>query len=376
MSQRILFVASLHHPETLQRERAEAQQSGTAIPLFPSSTALHFWAKAMQKKDYVVDVFWRNISGFASQDISTIKAEKYTNHITPQRIAQAINHRLPYQLNPDLQKRNTKLLEYTRRFQPTHVWLVGDNRVIHADTLEQIKTELACKLIYSTGTSPIVFSHAIERNAAPLFDLVITNDYYHGIQWEELGAKAMICLPVVAIDPDFHFPREENPAYTCDVGFVGTLLPPHLYSERVKALESLSDKNLGIWSVHDVPHSLKKHLRGSVLGESMLEVLSSAKISLNVHGNFMRYGGNMRLFEAASVGTFQITDDRLGIHEWFTVGEHLVTYENFDDLREKVNYYLAHSDERVAIAEAAHQHVLKYHTYTKRLETIEDGDYF
>ena len=44
----------------------------------------------------------------------------------------------------------------------------------------------------------------------------------------------------------------------------------------------------------------------------MLEVLSSAKISLNVHGNFMRYGGNMRLFEAAAVGTFQIVDNRAG----------------------------------------------------------------
>src|SRR5690606_31131455 len=124
----------------------------------------------------------------------------------------------------------------------------------------------------------------------------------HGIQWQELGAKEMICLPVVAIDPAFHTPREVQAKFAVDVGFVGTLLPHNLYSERVEALEALSEFDLGIWSVHDVPDSLKPYARGSALGGEMLDVLSSAKISINAHGNFMRYGGNMRLFETASIG--------------------------------------------------------------------------
>ena len=139
--------------------------------------------------------------------------------------------------------------------------------------------------------------------------------------------------------------------YLCDVGFVGTVVPDNLYSERVAALESLREFDLGIWSMHEVPASLKPFHRGSALGEAMMQVLSSVKISINAHGDFMRYGGNMRLFESAALGAFQIVDDRPGVHEWFTDGEHLVTFRDAADLQEKVRYYLAHDEERVRIAE-------------------------
>ncbi|MEZ4672455.1 MAG: hypothetical protein R3E39_31510 [Anaerolineae bacterium] len=109
------------------------------------------------------------------------------------------------------------------------MWLVGDNTVITAETLAALKREIGCKIIYATGTSPIVFSHPIERKAARLFDLVLVNDYYHGIQWLELGAQRMECLPLSACDPDFHHPYpltdEQRRDFTCDIAFVGTLIP-------------------------------------------------------------------------------------------------------------------------------------------------------
>lgn len=367
---RILFIASLHHPATLIQEQTSAQAGNLPLPLFPTSMSFRFWEKALIKAGHTLDVFWRNLSGFGRQDISSLKAEKYTNTITPQRVAQAVMHRLPYDLNPELRKRNQNLLDHTRQFQPDIIWLVGDNRVIHADTLATIKADTNCKIIYSTGTSPIVFSHAIERQAAPLLDLVLTNDFYHGIQWQELGAKDMLCLPVVAIDPEFHTPREAQKQFSVDVGFVGTLLPQNLYSERVTALEALTDFDLGIWSVHDIPDSLKPYAKGSALGGEMLDVLSSAKISINAHGNFMRYGGNMRLFETASIGTFQIVDNRIGIHKWFTEDENIVIFKDLQDLRDKVAYYLAHDAERESIATAARQHVLDHHTYEHRLANL------
>ena len=372
---RILFIASLHHPEQLQLDRAAAQQAGRELPLFPNSTSTHFWEKALRKRGYTVDVFWRNLSGFGNRDVQTLKADVYTERITPERILKAITQRLPYSLNPDLRRRNALLIDHARQFQPDYLWLIGDNRVVHADTLAHIKAELGCRIIYSTGTSPIVFSQPIERQAAELYDIVLVNDYYHGIQWLELGAKKMTCLPISAIDPDFHQPRplsaDEKAAYTCDVSFVGTLLPTKLYSERTDALAALDNFDVGIWTVHDVPHTLKRHVRGYALGDTMLRVLSGATISLNVHGNFMRYGGNMRLFEAAGVGAFQITDNRPGVREWFTPDEHLVIYDSLADLREKAAYYLAHPDEREQIATAAREHALQYHTYNQRLLQLE-----
>jgi len=371
MSLRILFVASLHHPQQLLRDQAAARESGAPLPLFPTSMSQHFWEKALRKRGYEVDVFWRNLPGFGGRDVANLQAEKYTERITPGRVWMAVNARLPYALNVEYRQRNQHLLQQAEEFQPDIVWMVGDNRIIHADTLATIKARHGSKIIYVTGTSPIVFSLPIERQAAALYDLVLVNDYYHGIQWLELGAQEMICLPFVAIDPDFHVPRQPLPEEHCDIGFVGTLLPANLYSERVQALQALSDFDLGIWSVHDLPESLRPFQRGSALGEEMLRVLSAAKISLNVHGNFMRYGGNMRLFEAAAVGAFQLVDDRPGVREWFTEGEHLVMYYDMDDLREKAAYYLAHDEERERIAAAGRAHVLEHHTYEQRLDALE-----
>jgi spore maturation protein CgeB len=254
--------------------------------------------------------------------------------------------------------------------------MTGDNTVITAGTLAQIKAETGCKIIYATGTSPIVFSRPIERKAAHLYDLVLVNDYYHGIQWMELGSKRMDCMPIVACDPDFHHPYnlsdEQRKAFTCDVAFVGTLIPDNLYSQRIQALEALRNFNLGVWSVHDIPATLRPFARGEALGEDMLEVLSAAKITINTHGDFMRYGGNMRLFEAAAVGVFQIADNLPGVSQWFTEGETIVTYKDFDDLRAKVRYYLDHDAERERIIKQAQEHVYAHHTYDQRVQRLEE----
>ncbi|MBZ0302376.1 MAG: glycosyltransferase, partial [Anaerolineae bacterium] len=283
-------------------------------------------------------------------------------------------NRVPPQINPDAHARNAALLAKAHDFRPDLVWMVGDNTVIYPETLAAIKREIGSRLVYATGTSPIVFSRALDRAAMPLYDLALVNDYYHGIQWLELGARRMECLPLSATDPDFHHPYaltpQEQAAFACDVAFVGTLIPAHLYSQRVQALAALTNFDLGIWSVHEVPAELRPHLRGAALGETMLRVLSAARITLNPHGNFMRYGGNMRLFEAAGVGVLQFTEDLPGIRAWFTPGETIVTYTDEADLREKVAYYLRHDAERETIAARAREHVYAQHTYTQRVEAL------
>jgi spore maturation protein CgeB len=376
MAQRILFVGSLHHPEAL-REVIAHTPAGQPPPLFPPSVAQHFWEKALRKRGFTLDVFYRNLpGGLAAAHGQT---ERHTRQLTPQKVWRGLMNRVPPEANLILRQRNRQLLEKARSFQPDVLWMVGDNTVIYPETLAAIQRETHCKLVYACGTSPIVFSHAIDRRAARLYDLVLANDYYHGIQWLEMGAKRMECLPLSACDPDFHRPYtlsdEERREYTCDVAFVGTLVPNHLYSRRVRALEALSDFNLGIWSVHDVPPGLCRFVRGKALGEEMLRIFSAAKICFNMHGDFMLYGGNMRLFEAAGAGLLQITDDLPGTRLWFPEIDGqptILTYQNEADLREKVAYYLAHDDERQAVAQRAQAHVYTHHNYDVRAARFEE----
>ena len=372
MSQRVLVIASLHHPQELADEIRAADGDGVA-PLFPRSMELFTWERAFRKAGYDMEVFWRNLPGFGKRDIASLSNDRFRTSLTPGKLIAGLMQRIPPQLQPDLQRRNRLLLEQARRYKPDLIWLSGGNREILPDTLERLKREHNCKILFIHGDSPIVFSHPNERAAAALYDLVLVNDLYHGVQWRELGAKQVACLPYVAIDADFHIPQPITDVpheYLCDLGFVGTLAPNNLYSERVAALESLRDFDLGIWSVHDVPASLAPFHRGYALGEDMLQVLSSVKICINTHGDTMRYGVNLRLFESAALGTFQIVDDRPGVSQHFTVGEHLVTFSDIQDLQEKVRYYLAHDEERLRIAAAAREHVLAHHRYDQRVARI------
>ncbi len=358
---KILFVTPLHFPEELAKAQA-ATPPGQPRPLFPPSMAQHFYEKALRAQGHELFAFYRSQGVLPGM-----------GRLSEQRIVRGVSQYVPG-LNPDYRLRNARLLEMARRVRPDVVYVTGDNEVIYPQTLAQIKAETGALLVYFCGTSPVVFSHRNERAAASLYDLVLANDYYHAIQWVEMGAPRFINPPGVGIDPEFHYPRdltdEERAATACDVTFVGTLAPDHLYNRRVKALEALRDFKLGIWSVHPVPESLRPYVRGRALGEEMLRVLSGATIALNVHGDFMIYGGNMRLFEIAAVGAFQIADDLPGIRKWFTPGQTIETFRDPRNLAEKVSHYLAHPEERQAIAVAARQHVLAHHTYTQRAATL------
>lgn len=369
---RILFVAALHHPQQLVEA---AERNPDAPPLFPPSMAQHHWELALRARGHELDVFYRNLPGIAGGDISALREQRHTQGITPRKVVNALANRLPPHLNPDKRARNARLLAQARRFQPDVLWLIGDNRVIYADTLAQIKQGTGCTLVYASGTSPIVFSHPIERDAAPLYDLVLVNDFYHGVQWLELGAKRAEALPIAAVNPDFHRPYDltdaEREAYACEVAFVGTLLPDNLYSRRVQVLAALRDFDLGIWSVHEVPERLRPYYRGRALGEEMMRVMSAAKVTVNIHGDFMRYGGNMRLFEAAGVGACQVADDLPGVRRWFAPGENILTFTELDDLCGTVERALRDDAERARIAANGRQHVYANHTYAHRAQQFE-----
>jgi spore maturation protein CgeB len=363
---RILFVASLHHPKVLEETRRNSSED----PLFPPSQGQYFWVKALRRLGHTCGVFWRSESAWPWAKPGQLRM---TQHLTPGRAINALASRAP-SINPDFRLRNRHLIQFAADFRPDVIIVPGDNNVILPETLAKLKCDHDATLVYGCGTSPIVFSRAVERAAAPLYDLVIANDFYHAIQWRELGARRVETLPMSALDPTFHHPYdlsdEERGLYTCDVGFIGTLVPDNLYAERIAALEALRDFDLGIWSVHEVPPSLRPFYRGAALGEQMLRATCASQIALNPHGDFMRYGGNMRLFEACGVGAFQIVDDRPGVQAWFTVGEHLVTYRDLDHLREQVQYYLSHEDERARIAAAGQAHAHARHTYDQRMARL------
>lgn len=79
---------------------------------------------------------------------------------------------------------------------------------------------------------------------------------------------------------------------------------------------------------------------------------------------------NMRTFEALACKRLLLTEDIPAVRDHFEDGKHLVLFKTIDEAVDKAKYYLAHDDERNAIAEAGYREFLDKHTYLHRAKEI------
>lgn len=105
--------------------------------------------------------------------------------------------------------------------------------------------------------------------------------------------------------------------------------------------------------------------------EKMPLVFRDSKINLNITLRSIKTGIPLRIFDIMGAGGFVLTNYQAELLEYFTPGEDLVIYEDYEDLKNKVEYYLTHEDERRKIAENGCRKVRNEHTFAKRLELME-----
>ena len=75
-----------------------------------------------------------------------------------------------------------------------------------------------------------------------------------------------------------------------------------------------------------------------------------------------------RIYDALAAGAFIITDAVAGIEEEFK--DCLMTYHGKEDLKQKIDHYLDHGDERREMARRGQKKVLLEDTFDRRIETI------
>jgi spore maturation protein CgeB len=77
-----------------------------------------------------------------------------------------------------------------------------------------------------------------------------------------------------------------------------------------------------------------------------------------------------RTFEVPGCGGFLLTEAVPHLDEYFVPNEEIGVFDTTDDLVEQVGYWLAHPDERAAVAAAGHRRALAEHTYDHRFAAI------
>jgi spore maturation protein CgeB len=78
----------------------------------------------------------------------------------------------------------------------------------------------------------------------------------------------------------------------------------------------------------------------------------------------------MRVLDVLACGGFLLTNYQPEIAEYFENGRELVIYEDYVDLVQKVQYYLAHDDERKEIARNGQKAVRERFNFDDKIKVM------
>jgi len=163
---------------------------------------------------------------------------------------------------------------------------------------------------------------------------------------------------------------------TFETAFVGGLSGPE-WVGGTAVLEGLAEASrLDVWGYGQEtlrPDSpLRRRYHGHAWGHGVLNVFHNSKIVVNRHGEIAEdCANNVRLYEATGSGSLLVTDVKSNLADLFRIDEEIVAYRDGSDLISKVEYYLAHEDERSSIASAGHQRTLRDHSTLQRMHVLE-----
>ncbi len=262
-------------------------------------------------------------------------------------------------------------------FRPDLILLAGIYYTFSNDALADVQEHLGIPIVLWSGDNPYVPQAPDIFSSSPYYDLV----YFANFRFAERAADAFkrtAYLPF-GCDPERDRPPTEDDdlePYACDVSFLGTLK-----DERCAFLDRLASRDfvLKAWGT-EFPDDLEQrfpHLAAArqaehVQGTKKTLVYGASKIVLNLHHTGF---ANMKLYEAAACGAFQISNKRLegeSTRHTLSVCDEMVTYEHPEELRELIDHFLEHPDQRAARASRLRELVLAEHTWDHRVQSILD----
>jgi spore maturation protein CgeB len=210
------------------------------------------------------------------------------------------------------------------------------------------------------------------------YDCIFTPKSNNIDLYKNVGALRVEFMPY-AFDPWCHFPveltTEENLFFASDVAFIGTW-----GQERSQILEDLVRSNfpyrLSVWGNYWNKLSAKSQLRQyikfqPVYGSTQAKIFNATKIAL---GFLLKPDlHTARSFEIPAYGAFMLAERTIEHNTFFTEGKEIACFDGVEELHEKINYYLSHDDERIAIAKAGFKKVTEGgNSYIDRMQRVLD----
>jgi len=186
-------------------------------------------------------------------------------------------------------------------------------------------------------------------------------------------------------DPLIHHKLEVNPGddFCCDASFIGNY-SKHKASYLSALKNGLPSLNLKIWGGtwgQNTHANLKDSIQGAgIQGDYYALALNASKINIALLSEKVEGASSgdlitSRTFHIPGSGGFMLHQRTDEVLEQFREGAEMACFASPEELKEKVDYYLKHENEREAIRQKGYERALREYSLDKRaafvLETLK-----
>ena len=286
-------------------------------------------------------------------------SDKYAYDVmgTKRSLAESIRNILGYEIIWVDKSKIVCVLELVKEHKPNQIWLAHSGLKLPAHTEKKIHIP-----VVGFGFSdPCYFSEGRLKRC----DMYVTNHYNTLLKYKHL-------LPIfynpVACDIRFH--KRLNLKKDIDVSFIGCgrhpkfknrTERPNLISFLRGELEGVIIKTFGRqWPEHPFH-------RNFIVGDKFLEAINRTKVGIDIQEEDSPLSHKM--FEYLACGSFIVTRRRPEVERHLKENEHIVYYSSWQELSEKIEFYLGNPDLREKIATAGYEHVRTHHDITNRVNS-------
>lgn len=276
------------------------------------------------------------------------------------------------------ERMNKALLEKVSEYRPD-ILFVLTGETIFPSTLEEIKKNRVIIANWFHDTVLAATRKDFIQQVSRYYDYFFIVDSENVLDYIKIEAPFIKTIPL-ACNPEVHktvnLSGAEKKKYASETCFLGSV---YAGCRRKNILAGVTDFDLAIWGywTEKIPELERCYREQHVYGEEAARIYNASKIILDMPSCYPTsapegesFHITPRVFEVPACGAFLLAVENPQLAKLYKIGEEMVCYSGEADLREKIRYYLDHSDERKRISKNGQERAHRDHTYEIRLKEI------
>lgn len=270
----------------------------------------------------------------------------------------------------------------TAAHYPHDIFLAFKGTYLLPETLRTIRQSGASLYNYFPDTSAFESGKWLPLSL-PEYDCIFyTKPFWYGDVTKHLQLRNGFFLPH-GYDPLLHRPfsldSRDLAEYSCDVSLIATY-SPHKEEVLARLIRLRPQLDLRIWGNRWVEHckepALQQYIQGFALhGDRFARGICATKINLAIMRGPVEGASSgdlttSRTYAIPSSGGFMLHERNDEVLSLYKEGVEIECFDSSQELAEKIDYYLAHPEERMRIAHAGHLRCVPAYSYDNRMADL------